>query len=1061
MRIARNLLVVSLAAMMVVGPSTANAGTPPGALTAVELRTDNAVNPLGIDNPAPAFSWQLTGAGRQTAYRILVGTERGRNDVWDSGRVASDEAIGIQYGGPAVQSSTRYYWTVQIWDARGRRTTAAQTAWWETGLLNDAAWQGAQWVTPDTGNAKVWSDFTLDLDFTIKSVAAGIVFRATDAANHYLWQLNTASSPGKVMLRPHVRVAGSYRTLAEIDLAPVVTPANALDQHHLTIRAVGSLITTLIDGVQVDQRQQTDHARGTIGFRTSSTGGVAERATFDNLVISDPAGQVLLSDDFSVAPDAHFPSSPVVAGQLEPAGDPVLMSREPEAPMLRKDFALGKRIRSARATVYGLGFYELRLNGSKVGDHVLTPVSTPYERHNLYDTYDITNDVRRGANTVGIWLGNGYGARYNPYGFRWTGPKQAIALITVTYADGSAESIHTDGTWTWSTGPIVANDIYAGETYDARAEQAGWDRPGFDAADWQPVRTTPAPSPVLAANTMPAIRVAQTLRPVKLTEPKPGVFVYDLGQNIAGWSRLRVHGPAGTAVRLRTAEEVGADGMLDTRTNRSAMATDIYLLKGLPGVEAYEPRFTYHGFRYVEVTGFPGRPDRNALEGRAIHADVTSTGTFQSSDELLNTIWRNNRWGILNNSMSLPTDTPVRDERTPPTMDVQAYRDAAIREFGMNRFYAKYLRDLPPGTALPSDAVKSQYPDMAGGQVSLAWRLYEQYGDRGTLAATYPLMKAFVDRNAADQPSLIWPADQGFGDWCPPDHGPEANGGMGSPNAGDCFSEVSLVNTALWYQQTIDLAKSARALQLAADGARYEQLAAAIKTAFNTRFLNADNTYSSGRQTTSVLPLALGLVPADRLAGVGAKFADTITTKNAGHLDTGIFGTRYLVDALAAINRLDLAMQILGQRTYPSFGFQIGKGATTSWEQWLYDAGMITHDHAMFAGINTSLYTVLAGIQVTAPAYKTVTIAPQVPAGLSYVSASIDTVRGRISSTWRRTSKLTLTITTPLNSTPMVVVPLPSPTAHVTAPANAVLESRTATTATYRAAPGPSTFTVG
>ncbi|MFI5728830.1 family 78 glycoside hydrolase catalytic domain [Kribbella sp. NPDC051587] len=1051
MRTARKLLIASLTAMMIVGSSPASAQ--PGSLVARELRVDNTVNPLGTDNPAPAFSWQLTGTGRQTAYRIVVGTERGRSDVWDTGRVASDESIGIQYGGPAVRSSTRYYWTVQVWDARGRSTTASP-AWWETGLLNSAAWKGAQWITPDTGNTNDWSDFALDLDVTIKSIAAGVVFRATDAANHYLWQINAAGST--VLLRPHVRVNGSYRTLAEIDLAPVLTPANAFQQHHLTIRSIGSTITTLIDGIQVDQREQTEHVRGTIGFRTSTTGGVAERAAFDNLTISDPNGQALFRDDFGTAPDPQFPSSAVVDGRLEPAGDPVLMTREPQAPMLRKDFAVGKHIERARATVYGLGFYELRLNGAKVGDHVLTPASTPYERHNLYDTYDITRDVRRGANTVGIWLGNGYGPRYNPYGFRWTGPKQAIALITVTYTDGTTETVRTDTTWSWASGPIVADDIYAGETYDARAERPGWDSPGYDAADWQPVRTTPAPSSTLASNTAPPLRVAKTLRPVKLTEPKPGVFVYDLGQNIAGWTRLHVSGSAGTAVRLRTAEELGPDGLLDTRTNRSAAATDTYILKG-SGRETYEPRFTYHGFRYVEVTGL--RPE--SLEGRAIHADVASTGTFHSSDELLNTIWQNNRWSILNNSMSLPTDTPVRDERTPPTMDVQAYRDAALREFGMDRFYAKYLRDLPPGTALPSDAVKSQYPDMAGGQVSLAWNLYEQYGDRGTLAASYPLMKAFIDKNAADQPTLVWPGDQGFGDWCPPDHGPEANGGMGSPNAGDCFSEVSLVNTALWYQQTVDLAKAARVLGHDDDGAHYEALAAAIKTAFNQRFLNADNTYSSGRQTTSVLPLALGLVPADRLAGVGARLAETITAKDAGHLDTGIFGTRYLVDALAAIDRLDLAMQILGQRSYPGFGFQIEHGATTSWEQWLYDAGMITHDHAMFAGINTSLYTVLAGIQLTSPAYKTVTIAPRIPAALSSVTASIDTVRGRISSSWHKTSALTLTISTPLNSVPTVVVPLPSRTAHVTAPANAVLVSRTTTTATYQAAPGPSTFIIG
>lgn len=294
-----------------------------------------------------------------------------------------------------------------------------------------------------------------------------------------------------------------------------------------------------------------------------------------------------------------------------------------------------------------------------------------------------------------------------------------------------------------------------------------------------------------------------------------------------------------TRITMRTAEELKDDGTLDTATNRDAAATDTFTLAGSAGRETYEPRFTYHGFRYLEVTGYPGTPRADDVRARVVHADVESTGSFDSSSDLLNSVWRNNRWSILNNSMSTPTDTPVRDERTPPAMDVQAYRDASTREFGMDAFYANYLKDMPPGTALPSDDVKSQYPDMAGGQVSLAWTLYENYGDRDALESAYPDMKRFVDRNAAEAPGLIWPDDKGFGDWCPPDHRPEANDGMGGPDAGECFSEVSLVNTALSYDQARATAQAADALGFATDARHFTSLAADIKDAFNTHFLNA------------------------------------------------------------------------------------------------------------------------------------------------------------------------------------------------------------------------------
>ncbi|MCX4647961.1 family 78 glycoside hydrolase catalytic domain [Streptomyces sp. NBC_01446] len=734
---------------------------------------------------------------------------------------------------------------------------------------------------------------------------------------------------------------------------------------------------------------------------------------------------------------------------------------EAGAPLLRKDFTLDKKVARARAYVSGLGFDELHLNGAKVGDHVLAQGAAPYDRRVLYDTYDVTKSLHKGDNTVGLWLGHGYGKNYNPYGFRWQGQRQAIMLLDVTYADGTHAKVTTDPSWKWANGPVTADDLYDGESYDARQEQPGWDTPHFDAHTWKNTVPVQAPKGALHANTMPPVRVTDTLTPVKVTQPRPGTYVYDFGQNIAGWARIGARGPAGTRITMRTAEELKSDGTLDTATNRDASATDTFTLAGTGRPETYEPRFTYHGFRYLEVTGYPGTPHTGDIQARVVHADVPSTGSFTSSSTLLNTIWRNNRQSVLNNSMSTPTDTPVRDERTPPAMDVQAYRDASTREFGMDAFYANYLQDIPPGTALPSDDAKAHYPDMAGGQVSLAWTLYEQYGDRDTLQSAYGDMKRFVDRNAADVPSLIWPEDKGFGDWCPPDHRPEANDGMGGPGAGQCFSEVSLVNTALSYDQARATAKAAQALGHDDDSGHFTALAARIKDAFNAHFLNAaGDTYGSGRQVTSILPLALGLVPDDHVKAVGEQLVRTIVDHDDSHLDTGIFGTRYLMDALARIGHVDLAMTVLNQRSYPGFGFEIDHGATTSWEQWLYSSSMETHDHAMFAGLNTSLYTVLAGIQPDSPGYRDITIAPQIPVGLDHASTTQDTVRGRITSSWRKTGdKIELTVTIPANSHATVTVPLPAENARVHAPAEARHANNSDRTATYRVGSGTWTFT--
>jgi hypothetical protein len=1000
-----------------------------GKVAVMDLRTDNVSNPLGIDNREPRLGWTLhskVNGERQTAYQVIVASSAGRvrsgaADVWDSGRVASDESVDVAYGGPELESARRYHWKVRVWDARGKASAWSAPAWWETGLLSPEDWGAARWISPETEDASAsWSDYTVDLDFTIASGAAGVVFRAQGSSDFYMWQINTRIGDS-VLLRPHVQQGGAWRVLKQVPLDDVIPMEDANDTHHISISVRGSEIATRINGTLVDTTTDGTFAQGPIGFRS---GDGFEDARYDNVVVRGSDGAELFSDDFSTTPDPQFPNARVEDGALRTAGgDLQIMSAVgPEAPLLRKDFTLEKPIASARAYAYGLGWYELRLSGRKASDRVLAPAATRFTSRNLYQTYDVTDQVRRGDNTIGLWLAEGYGPTFSQYGWRWFGPRQALLKLDVTYTDGTTEQVVTDESWRWSDGPITSAHIYDGETYDARLEQPGWDEPGYDAGDWKPVRNVAPPSPRLAADTAPPVRVTDTLRPVAVREPEPGVYVFDLGQNIAGWARLRVAGERGTTVRMRFAEAVHEDGSLDTFTNRGAKATDVYVLAGTGKHETYEPRFTYHGFRYVEVTGLREPPTLETIEGRAVHADVEHIGAFDSSDALLNQIHANNRWTMLNNSMSYPTDTAVRDERTPPGMDVQAYQDAATRDFGMNAFYAKYLEDMG-GAGLGGS------PEMNGAYVTLAWTLYEQYGDTATLARSYPAMSRYVDSLAAKAPDGIWPDDDGFGDWCPPVPIEEANGGLGGPDVGGyerCFSEISLVNTAIYYRQADVTSRAAAELGRYSDASRYAALADRVEAAFNEHFGNAaGNGYGSGRQVTSVLPLAFGMVPDDRRAAVGAELVRTVLEDDDGHLDTGIFGTRYLVDALVEAGRPDVALTVLRQRTYPGFGFQIGLGATTAWEEWTYRSGMHTYDHAMFAGIDASYFTEFAGIEPAEPGYERIRIKPAVPAELDRASASIDTVRGPVRSSWRVTSRvLQLDVTIPVTATAEIHVPL-------------------------------------
>jgi alpha-L-rhamnosidase len=701
--------------------------------------------------------------------------------------------------------------------------------------------------------------------------------------------------------------------------------------------------------------------------------------------------------------------------------------------LLRTHVQIDRKVHQARAYVSGLGYYELRINGRKVGDHQLDPGWTDYDKLVLYSTYDITKLLREGQNIVGVMLGKGkYAQTISPdvssqrlqmiKRYENATPK-LVLQIKIERVDGSEQRLVSDATWKVSEGPIVKDDIYDGEVYDARREKEGWDRPGYKDSAWEKAQVANPPKGRLVSQaTCPPIKAIQEIPSVQISNPKPKVFVYDFGQNFTGWVRLNVSGPRGTEVNLCYAELLHGDGMVNQIPNRTAKATDTYILKG-EGVETYEPRFTYHGFRFVEVTGFPSTPNLATLTGVVVHSALELVGGFLCSNPLLNNIHKNVLWGQRSNLMSIPTDCPQRDERMGWMGDAQLTSQESIYNFTMSAFYTKWIRDIREAQrddgSVP-DIVPpfwTHYPaDPAWGTacILLPWDLYRYYGDKRILKDTYPVMKKWVDFVGAHSEGGLVTFSK-YGDWCPPAHVRPLN------------TPGELVSTWCYYQDIVLLSQIARVLGQPSESEAYIKLAERVKEAFNREFLK-ENHYGLGSQTSHILPLYLDMVPENKKKAVLQQLLENIEIQWDCHVGTGIVGTRYLLDTLTKYDRSDLAYTLLTKTTYPSWGYMIKEGATTMWERWEYlaGAGMNSHNHIMFGSIDAWFYNTLAGIKVetSTPGYEKILIKPHVVGDLSHVTASVHTILGVIASSWRRKgSQLSLEVILPVNSEGQVSIP--------------------------------------
>ena len=679
------------------------------------------------------------------------------------------------------------------------------------------------------------------------------------------------------------------------------------------------------------------------------------------------------------------------------------------ANQLRKEFTLPSRPLRARAYIAGLGYYELRLNGRKIGDQVLDPGWTTYDKRVLYAAYDVTDALEAGANAVGILLGQG-----------WYGARAALLQLTVECEGGQHVEIVTDASWKTASGPILADSIYNGETYDARLETPGWDRPGFDDAAWKPSLLVDAPKGVLSAQMIPPIRVVDTLVPLKMTSPHSGVYVYDMGQNFSGWVELRVRGPRGAKVKLRHAELLYDDGTLNVENLRTARATDIYVLRGDGAEEVYQPRFTYHGFRYVELTGFPGVPKLDTLRGKVVHSDVRPAGGFSSSNPLLNQLQRNIVWGTASNLESVPTDCNQRNERMGWMADAHLYAETAMLNFDMAAFYTNFLRNIndiqaPDGTV--TDTVPHKYgqrpadPAWGAAYPLIVWYVYQYQGDRRILEQHYDGVKAWTDyQRSRSQDGIL--SYSHYGDWVPIE-----------PTPGD------LVSTFYYYYSAHLTARMAELLGKTADAEAYRKLSAEIREAFDRKFWRPEiGAYGNGSQTSQILALYLGLAPDGKNgAALGHLTNDIVYGRNT-HLSTGILGAKYVMEVLTRSGRSDLAYELATQTTYPSWGYMVEHGATTLWELWQEKTGpsMNSHNHPMLGSVGAWFYSALAGINLDPerPGYERIRIQPQPARDLQWAAASLETLRGSVVSSWRRTpDSFHLEVTIPVGSQAEIHLP--------------------------------------
>lgn len=708
----------------------------------------------------------------------------------------------------------------------------------------------------------------------------------------------------------------------------------------------------------------------------------------------------------------------------------------------RKEFLAANQVKRATAYISGLGHYELFVNGAHIGDQVLAEMPTDYNKSVQYSTYDVTANVKAGKNAVAAVLGNGryftMRPKYKPKKVKEFGFPKMLLQLDIEYQDGHHQLVVSDQTWRMTAdGPIRSNNEYDGEEYDARKELTGWNKVGFQDTKWFKPELTPVPTGKLVAQMSEPIKVMQTLNPKKISEFKPGIWIMDMGQNMTGWIKFKVKGKRGDKVTLRFAETLQKDGSLYVANLRDAKVTDMYTLKG-GTEETWHPIFVFHGFRYVEVTGYPGKPTENNFTGEVVYDALATTGSFETSNDVINQVYQNTWWGVAGNYKGMPIDCPQRNERMPWLGDRATGSLGESFIFDNEKLYAKWLNDIEesqtPEGAIPdvAPAYWNYYSDnmtWPGTYILIADMLYKQYGDLRPVELHYTSMKKWLTyMRTKYMKDYILTKDK-YGDWCVPPESLELIHAKDSSRT----TNGQLIATAYYHRMLFLMKRFAKLLNKEQDAQEFSALSGKIANAFNAKFYNAQTQqYDNGTVTANLLPLYFDITPLANRKAVFNNVVQRVLTTDKGHIGTGVIGTQWLMRCLTEYGRPDLSYRLATNKDYPSWGYMAERGATTIWELWNGDTAnpsMNSGNHVMLLGdLIVWYYQNLAAIKagINQPGFKQIIMKPTLVDGLKYVTASYQTPYGLVKSAWKEGSNFTWDISIPANSTGLISVPAKS-----------------------------------
>lgn len=1028
-------------------------------LRIVGLKVDNLDQPMCLESARPHFSWQLQSeqrSVRQTAYRILVSTskarlEAGRGNIWDSGRVESQECVGIAYQGVPLQSRQRCWWAVQVWDDQSNASILSEVSWWDMGLLSADDWS-AQWLAVEdettradreSGMAWLWAPppladdagpwiFRLTVHASESTAGGALVATVND---WYWWmQITRIWVDGEA-----VAGTGSWTNWRDPKLYESPGGLN-----HLAHQAI--LLPSMSRGRHVIAievaRGETDLINELFGAEQP----VCALAVFARIDLSNGRSMRLGRGSpwrVGLARDANAFRSEFDDRSWPQA---VLVNLDgfepwPEKParLLRHSFNVAKPITRSRLYATALGAYEARLNGFRVGDALLTPEPAQYNKRALYQAYDVTAQLHLGENVLGLIVGEGWYGGFDGRFAYASPPLRVLAQLEIEYRDGTRKAIITGPGWLSTESPIRSSALKVGEFYDARFEQHGWDAPEFDDTSWTEVRTADAPSIELTAQMSPPARVIERLRPISITEVRTGTYVADFGWIFAGWCRLRANGSAGKSIELKFADGLKASGQVDQSHEAQdptlAPRIDRFVLRGDPRGEIFEPRFTYRSFRYVEIDGLDTPLTAEALEGIVIHTDLKRSGRLHCSHPIVQKIDILLGNTLRANYVCIPVDNNIREMRG-FLNDASCFLETAMFNYDLAAFIRRVMdnavdRQTAAGM-FPKNAPEPRYNNAnfnlgvvpaghAVGAIVLPWRAWRQYGDTGIIDRVWEPMRCFLDLILKKNPDHLWKRDH-------IDEPPDWFEGQGIPTAQRAPRiPTEVFATAYWAYAVKMVAEMAEATARDKDAIQLRILHRQIVAAFNQAYVKRDGTIGSGSQTCYVLALQFGLLPeSNRRRAAQRLVAEIERCGNA--ITTGTLATEFILDVLVDNGYSRLAYDLLLRTDLPSWGYMIRHDATGIWETW---DNQRANSQPAFGCIGGFLYRRIAGIAAGRPGFRSIVIRPVLDQRLQRAGAAYESVMGRIASDWSHTDgRFTLAVTIPPNTYAHVHLPA-TPGSHI------------------------------